>query len=356
MDFLRHHLFWNIVAAFITFIFFVLLRKTFVRYIYSIIFKVTRRTATDLDEEIAKALEKPLLNFFIVVGTYLAFRILPLSEAQDILALKIFRSCIVVLIAWALYILSSQESVVSEQIRRRLSDVNNILIPFISKSVRFVILTIALMTVAVEWGYDIGGIITGLGLGGLAIALAAKDTLSNIFGGIVIIVDKPFTLGDWISTPSVEGTVEDITFRSTKIRTFAQALVTVPNSTLANEPITNWSRMGKRRITFHLGVTYNTPRDKLEKCVRAIRKMLEEHPGVHKETILVNFERFNDSSLDILLYFFTNTTNWKEYLNVREEVNFKIMEILEQEGVSVAFPSRSIYIEKANFEPQMVKK
>jgi len=154
----------------------------------------------------------------------------------------------------------------------------------------------------------------------------------------------------------VEGTVEDITFRSTKIRTFAQALVTVPNSSLANEPITNWSRMGKRRITFHLGVTYSTTRDKLEKCVKSIRKMLEEHPGIHKETIFVNFERFNDSSLDIFMYFFTNTTNWGEYLNVREDVNFRIMEILEQEGVSVAFPSRSIYIEKANFSPEMARK
>jgi MscS family membrane protein len=177
-----------------------------------------------------------------------------------------------------------------------------------------------------------------------------------MFGGMVIFLDKPFTIGDWISTPSVEGTVEDITFRSTKIRTFAHALVTVPNATLANEPITNWSRMGKRRITFHLGVTYTTSRSKLEKCVQAIRAMLEEHPGIHKETIFVYFERFNESSLDIFLYFFTNTTDWKEYLSIREDVNFKIMQILEQEGVSVAFPSRSIYIEKVDGQSEKAEK
>lgn len=233
--------------------------------------------------------------------------------------LKVFRSCIVVLVAWVLYIMI--ESLVAEDLKARFG-ANNILVPFVCKATRFVILVLALMIVAVEWGYDVNGLITGLGLGGLAFALAAKDALSNIFGGIVIILDKPFTIGEWISTPSVGGTVEDITFWSTKIRTFAQALVTVPNATLANEPITNWSRMGKRRITFHLGVTYSTPRRKLEKCVKAIRQMLEGHPEVHKETIFVYFERFGESSLDIFLYFFTKTTKWQEYLSLREDINF----------------------------------
>jgi len=334
------------VAAFI-FLLFLWLRKIFAGYIYNIILKITQRTATPLDDQILKALEKPLQNFFIVFGIYLALSVLPLSQAQDILVLKVFRSSIVILIAWALYILVSSESIIFDQFRAKL-DANNILIPFLSKTVRFFVLAMAFMIIAVEWDYDVNGLIAGLGLGGLAFALAAKDALSNIFGGMVIIIDKPFTIGDWISTPSVEGTVEDITFRSTKVRTFAQALVTVPNSTLANEPITNWSRMGKRRITFHLGVTYSTSPHKLEKCIQAIRAMLEEHPGIHKETIFVFFEKFGDSSLDIFFYFFTNTTNWKEYLSIREDVNFKIMKILEQEGVSVAFPSRSIYIEKAN--------
>ena len=102
--------------------------------------------------------------------------------------------------------------------------------------------------VAQEWDYRIDGFIAGLGLGGLAFSLAAKDTLSNVFGGLVVILDKPFSIGDWIKTPSVEGTVEDISFRSTKVRTFAQALVTVPNATLANEPVTNWTRMGKEGL------------------------------------------------------------------------------------------------------------
>lgn len=183
------------------------------------------------------------------------------------------------------------------------------------------------------------------GLGGLAFALAAQDSLSNLFGGMVIIVDKPFTVGDWISTPSVEGIVEDITFRSTKVRTFAQAIVTVPNSKLANEPITNWAAMGKRQITFHLKVAYSTPRAKLEKCVERIKTTLIEHPDVHKQTIFVVFDRYNDSSLDIFLYFFTITTVWQEFLMVKQDINFKIMRILEEEGVSMGLPTTNVHLE-----------
>ncbi len=133
------------------------------------------------------------------------------------------------------------------------------------------------------------------------------------FGGVVIITDKPFSIGDWIESSSVEGVVEDINFRSTKVRTFAQALVTVPNSVLANEAITNWTKMGRRQISFKLGVTYSTPKEKLDKCITEIREMLKNHSDIHPQTIFVNFDGFNDSSLDIFLYFFTKSTDWGEF-------------------------------------------
>ncbi|MFP3359363.1 mechanosensitive ion channel family protein, partial [Planococcus sp. SIMBA_143] len=122
--------------------------------------------------------------------------------------------------------------------------IDHILIPFFSKALRLIIVAIGISVIAQEFEYDINGFVAGLGIGGLAFALAAKDALANLFGGIIIITEKPFTIGDWIKTPSVEGTIEDISFRSTKVRTFAQALVTVPNATLSNEAITNWSKMG----------------------------------------------------------------------------------------------------------------
>jgi len=339
-----------IAGAAIIFLAFLLLRSIFTRYIFRWTLKLTAKTDTQLVENVLMAFEKPLRSLFIILGFYFALNYLPLSISQDQLVSRIFRSAVVILVSWGIYDLAGSHSIISEELKEKLN-VDSILIPFFSKMARFIIAALAIVVIAQEWGYDVDGFIAGLGLGGLAFALAAKDALSNVFGGIVIIMEKPFSIGDWIATPSVEGLVEDISFRSTKIRAFAQSLITVPNSTLANEPITNYTRMGKRRITFNLGVTYDTPKDKLEKCVNEIKQMLIDHPDIHPEMVFVYFDTFNDSSLDIFLYFFTNTTVWKEYLEVKQDINFRIMEILEREGVSVAFPSRSIYFEN----PQVIK-
>src|SRR5699024_10501115 len=193
------------------------------------------------------------------------------------------------------------------------------------------------------FNYKISGFITGLGLGGLAFSLAAKDALSNLFGGIIIITEKPFTIDDWIMTPSVEGTIEDISFRSTKVRTFAQALVTVPNATLANEPITNWSKMGKRQITFQLKLTYDTPKESIKTITSRIKDLLTTHEGIHQETIFVHVDEYATDGLAILLYFFTKTTNWGEYLEIKEEINLRICNIIEETGAEIAIPSQKLY-------------
>ncbi len=302
------------------------------------------------------AFEKPVQAFSLILGFYLALNYLHLDEGYNTVISTVFRSSLILFIAAGLYNLVDDQSFIFDELKGKFKlEVDKILVPFISKIARVLIIFLALTMVAHEWEFEVVGIFTGLGLGGLAFALAAQDTVSNLFGGIVIVTDKPFSIGDWIHTPSVEGTVEDINFRSTKVRTFAHALVTVPNATLANQPITNWTRMGKRRITFNLGVTYSTSREKLRRCVQGIRDMLENHPEIDKELIFVRFEKFNDSSLDIFIYCFTVTTRWGEYLEVKEDVNLKIMEVLEKEGVSVAFPSRSIYMENtAKNDPGVV--
>ncbi|MBU9710261.1 mechanosensitive ion channel family protein [Evansella tamaricis] len=332
-------------------ILFLVFRKIFITYLYKIILRFSRKAPTEIMTNILLAFEKPLRVFFVFIGFYVAFRYLPFPEKYDLQLLRLLRTFNIVLIAWGLYNLSATTSTIFVKIGQRLDiEFDDILLPFVSKLVRFAIIAMAISIIASEWEYDVNGFVAGLGLGGLAFALAAQDSIGNFFGGVVIITEKPFTIGDWISTPSVEGTVEDITFRSTKIRTFAQALVTVPNSTLANQPITNWSQMGKRQITFNLGVTYSTPKEKVERCVKRIDSMLRNHEDIHQELIMVRFNAFNSSSLDIFLYFFTKTTAWVEFLKVREDINLKIMEVLEEEGVSVAFPSRSIYMEKQEIE------
>ncbi|MGI5921793.1 MAG: mechanosensitive ion channel family protein [Syntrophomonadaceae bacterium] len=325
---------------------FYLLQKIYSRYIFNAVLRVFQKANIGFYSRVAVAFKRPVGVFILVLGVYASLSYLAVQKPQDLLLLDLLRTAIIILLAWGLYALVEEKVLLTDEFQEKLN-IDPILIHFASKVIRFIIVALAICIVAQEWDYNISGLIAGLGLGGLAFALAAKDTLANLFGGMVIIMDKPFTLGDWISTSRIEGTVENISFRSTRIKTFAQAVVTVPNSTLVNEAITNWSKMGKRRINFSLGLTYDTSSEKLKKCIGAIREMLQAHPEVHEDTIMVCFDKFSDSSLDVLIYFFTKETGWEEHLAVKEDINLKIMNILESEGVSLAFPTRSIYIENS---------
>lgn len=335
----------DIGVALVIFLVAIAFRKIFTKYIYKILLKLATKVPTSILTNIFLAFEKPLRLFFVVIGIFFSLLYLPLNLVTTALIIKCFRSIVIVLAGWGLYNLASTSSSFFSSLSQKLNiEVNNILLPFLSKLIRVSIVIFTLSIIASEWDYNVGGFLAGLGLGGLAFALAAKDSISNLFGGIIIITEKPFSIGEWIKTPSVEGVVEDINFRSTRIRTFSQALVTVPNATLANEPITNWSKMGKRQVTFNLGIEYSTPMEKIKTCVRRIDRMLRDHEEIDQDLIMVKFNEFNDSSLDIFLYFFTKTTSWVEYLKVKEDINLRIMNILEQEGVSIAFPSRTIYM------------
>ena len=336
----------DLAIALAIFLFFLLLRKIFVKYILRSVLRLTAKTGTELDTAIVLAFEKPLGFFLMGLGLYLGTLYLPLPGKYDYIFLKLLRILVIICLAWGISNFTGSLENLFEEMKDKFNlTIDKILMVFFSRVIKYIVLFLAFMLITSELGYDISGFIAGLGLGGLAFALAAQDTASNIFGGIVIIMDKPFSIGDWIETPSVEGTVEDINFRSSKVRTFANALVTVPNSTLANEAIINWTRMGKRRVTFSLALARDTSREKLRHCVDRIQGILRYHAGVHQETIFCGFDRFNESSLDLLIYFFTKTTAWKEYLEVKEDINFQIMAVLEEAEVSLAYPSRSIYLE-----------
>jgi MscS family membrane protein len=330
---------------------FVLFRKLFTKYVFQLIIKLSRKTPTELLTQICLAFERPLGWAFIIVGLYVAMDYFPFIEQKNGLFLKFLRSMVIVLITWALFNLSSPTSGIIISLNQKMNNkIDLILLPFISRTIRVILVAISISIIGQEFNYDVSGLVAGLGLGGLAFALAAKEAVGNLIGGIVIVTEKPFSIGDWILTPSVEGTVEDINFRSTKVRTFSQALVTVPNSTLANEPITNWSRMGKRRINFHLGLNYQTTKEQIERVSKRIDQLLRTHEEIHPDSIMVAFDHYNESSLDILIYFFTHTTVWSEHLRIKHDINLKIMGILEEEGVEVAFPSRTIYVSPQSSE------
>jgi len=217
---------------------------------------------------------------------------------------------------------------------------------FILTIIRGIVLSIGLGAILQNWGINVAGLVAGLGIGGLAFALAAKDTAANLFGSIALLFDKSIRIGEWIKIGEVEGVVEDIGMRTTKIRAFGKSLIMLPNQMIANNPIQNFSRRGVRRIKMTIGLTYDTNSKQIENILTQIRNMLENHENIaQKETMLVNFSSFDDSSLGIFIYTFTNTSNWAKYMDIKEDVNLKIMKIVEENNSSFAFPSQSLYVE-----------
>ncbi|PRP93828.1 Low conductance mechanosensitive channel YnaI [Enhygromyxa salina] len=219
------------------------------------------------------------------------------------------------------------------------------LVPVVRTLAKISILVVGVLVIVQNLGGQVGSVLAGLGIGGAAIALASKDTIANLFGSIVIFVDRPFMVGDWVEIGSQEGTVEAVGLRVTRIRTFANSLITVPNSALTTTAINNWSRMRKRRIKLTIGVTYDANPSQVQAGVASIRELLQGDERVSQDFMLVNFTNFGASSLDIFVYAFTLTTRWDEYMQIREELLLEIMRRFQDIGLSFAFPSQSLYIE-----------
>lgn len=224
--------------------------------------------------------------------------------------------------------------------------VNEQLLPFVRTALKLIVICIALVVIIQEWGYDVSGIITGLGLGGLAFSLAAQDTISNLFGFGMIVSDQPFVVGEYIKTPDVEGIVERVGLRSTRIRQNDQALVTIPNNKLAASAILNWSRLSKRWIDLRLGVSYDANSNDLRMLIERIRSMLSEQPEVEQKSIQVLFYDFSDSALQLLIRCYIFKPDWYEFQLEKQEIYLRLMDIISEMGLSIALPSRSIYIEQ----------
>jgi MscS family membrane protein len=335
------------IYATLIFVFFQLFRVALRKIAYTLV----KKTSSKYDDEILEAISRPVDFVFIVIGAKFAKEVLILSDSVNIFLEHVLRSAFIIIIFWALVNILSHLAGHIHKITNRFGDkISADVANFIVKSIRFFLIILGAIAVFQEWGYNVSGFLASLGLVGMAFALAAKDTAANLFGSLVIFSDKPFKVGDWIKTPQVEGTIETIGIRSTKVRTFAQAQVTVPNATLANSAILNWSRMGKRRIKMTIGLTYDTKGEIVKKIVEDIKDMLKNHPDIHQDTIHIYFTAFGDSSLNIFCYYFTKSTDWGEFMRVQEDTNLKIMEIVESNGSEFAFPTQTLYINNENDE------
>jgi MscS family membrane protein len=324
---------------------------------------ITRRTETLLDDEVLEILEKPIAFIPVVIGIFISTEYLALSGVFALIADRLVRSMIVFVIFWILIKLVDPMSFL---IRGLENIFTAAMVEWLIKAIKIVFIFIASATILEVWGIKIGPIIAGLGLIGVAVALGAQDLFKNLISGILIIAEKRFNIGDWIKVEGVvEGTVEAIGFRSVFVRRFDKAPVYIPNSKLSDNSLINFSAMSHRRIYWLIGVEYGTTIDMLKDIRDSIEKyILESKDFAHPPEVptFVRIDKFNDSSIDIMVYCFTRTTKWGEWLKIKEALAYKIKETVEEVGTDFAFPSRSIYMATSPedqaeiFEPPSEKK
>lgn len=307
------------------------------------------RTRTPWDNALFTALQAPASLLVWIAGLSAAVELIqreapvPLFEVIP----PIRDLGIIATIVWFLvrFIRLAEENVIAER-NREGKAYDRTTLDAIAKLLRASTVITGVLVALQTLGYSISGVLAFGGIGGLAVGFAAKDLLANFFGGLMIYLDRPFNVGDWIRSPDqeIEGTVEEIGWRLTRIRTFDQRPLYVPNSVFTTISVENPSRMLNRRIFETIGIRYDDA-DKMADIVRDVHKMLSEHPDIdHERLLMVNFNAYAASSLDFFIYTFTKTRVWKEYHAVKQDVLLKIMDIILGHGAEVAFPTSTVHV------------
>lgn len=334
---------------------FLLFRQITSRFILNRVEALTNRTDNQIDDTLAGALGPPVRFVPIVLGVFFATEYLALFGTAAEFATSINRSLIVFTLFWGFHRMVEPLSFLLNRVEKIFTSA---MVNWLIKAIKLLIALIGLATILEIWGIQVAPIIAGLGLFGVAVALGAQDLFKNLIAGILILVEKRFAIGDWIRVDGVvEGTVESIGFRSTFIRRFDLAPVFVPNAQLSDVAVTNFSRMLHRRIYWNIGLEYSTTveqlrqiRDEIEAYILSTGNFVPPEKG----TMFIRVDKFSDSSIDIMLYCFTNTKVWGEWMVIKEELALAIKSIVEGAGTGFAFPSRTLYIAGAaeNSEPE----
>lgn len=309
----------------------------------------TKLTSTPWDEALVAAARRPVPMLAWVVGLTFAVRII--YETTSAAIFEFYQPVqtvgVIACITWFLlqFIRNVQEGVVARQVARG-QPVDRTTVDAIGKLLRISVAITAVLIGLQSLGFSVSGVLAFGGVGGIAVGFAARDLLANFFGGLMVYLDRPFAIGDWIRSPdrNIEGTVEDIGWRVTRIRTFDKRPLYVPNAVFTQVALENPSRMTNRRIYETVGVRYDDFHA-VPAIVQDIKAMLRAHPEIDaNQTLIVNFNQFAASSLDIMIYTFTRTTQWVLYHEIKQDVLMKVGQIIERHGAEIAFPTQTVHL------------
>lgn len=304
----------------------------------------TAKTASTLDDLLVDMLEEPIVVFIVLMGVNFAFNQLFFPEWFDIWLKRVVYVAITLNFTWLIARLV--DAIIRQYVvplsQKTESDFDDQIIPIARKGIRSIIWILGIIMALNNAGYDVGALLAGLGLGGLALAMAAKETVSNIFGGITIFTDKPFKIGERIKIDAYDGTVEEVGVRSTRIRTLEGRLVVVPNHYFTNNIVENVSSEPNRKVTLKLGLTYDTHPDKINLALEILQEIYKNDEALEDKTWLT-FDQFGDFSLGITFIYYILPGN--EIPEVQSRINLTILERFNKEGLSFAFPTQTIYTE-----------
>jgi MscS family membrane protein len=324
-----------------------LLRHVVTTILFGLLKRLASKTETTLDDKLFGALESPVATLISVAGAVAALKVLKLSQTSDVTVGYISTVAFSVVILWGL--LKAFNALLDHAQEVALQKQMGIaaFMPWIKKTLVAIFVVFGVLLIAQSLGADVKAFLAGLGIGGLAFALAAQDTIANVFGSVVVAIDQPFKVGEYVRVGAFEGTVEDIGLRSTRLRTPTRTLVTVPNKTMASETITNISRMPQRRVDQTIGLTYDATPEQLETILGDLRTLLANEAGVETRSILVRFANFGASSLDIQMIYYTTNPDFSAHMELRERINLAIMRLVAARGLSMAFPTQTIQLDGA---------
>ena len=343
-----------VAGAVLVFAVCLLLRGVFTRVVVRRLALWAERTESRLDDEAITALEPPLRFVPLVIGLFLAKAILPFAGLAERIADDLLRSLAAFVLFWALYRLAEPLRGLAARVEEKIGAE---VVDWSIRGLKIAFVAIGAITVLEIWGIEVGPILAGLGLIGVAVALGAQDLFRNLIAGLLIIGERRLAHGEWIKIDGgVEGTVEAIGFRSTRVRQFDKAPIYVPNSKLSDTAVVNYTRMTHRRIYWMIGVEYRTTVEQLRQIRDGIETfLLEDDAFAHPPEVptFVRIDRFSDSSIDIMVYCFTVTTSWGEWLAIKERLAYRIKSIVEEAGSDFAFPSRTLYVGSGGDAPEI---
>ena len=339
----------DLTIIFVSLIIALLIRSIVARVLVNKVKNIVSKTGNKIDDKLFEALVPPFRLLPIVIAFLAITLYFDIESTLGLYFQKINNTLSTIFVFWLIH----QALIPFSNLFNKLENIlSKGLVLWIVKSLKYLIIFLGIVAVLEVWGIKIGPVIAGLGLFGVAVALGAQDLFKNLISGIMILLEKRFQLGDVINVPGhTEGTVEHIGFRSTLIRKFDSTPITIPNYIFAEAPILNYSNRNYRRINWTIGLEYSSKLEQIKKFNEIISTYLYESDNFIVNDFYKSFVRlnkFNDSSIDIIILCFTSTKDWDEYLMIKEDLAIKVKESVESIGLNFAFPSQSIYIEKNN--------